>query len=129
MATREGIPNTAVSQSLMLSRESKVIQDFPFNGYFIYIYIHTLFSSFLLHDFFIFSNKARLSFALFFCFQLKIVDFDSNFHLRLQKFQDDIEMLGAKLKHHQASVNFLKAERNRLDDLILDIQGKYNFIS
>lgn len=45
-----------------------------------------------------------------------------------KKFQDDIEMLGAKLKHHQASVNFLKAERNRLDDLILDMQvslGKY----
>lgn len=48
---------------------------------------------------------------------------DSYLSFRLQKFQDDVQMLGAKIKHYESGIKFLKGETNRLDDLILDMQG------
>ncbi|KAI5671288.1 hypothetical protein M9H77_11652 [Catharanthus roseus] len=54
---------------------------------------------------------------------------DSYLSFRLQKFQDDVQMLGAKIKHYESGIKFLKGETNRLDDLILDMQvslGKYH---
>lgn len=46
-----------------------------------------------------------------------------------KKLQDDLEKLGYRIKEHEDSLKFLKAQRNALDDAILDKQvilGKYH---
>lgn len=44
----------------------------------------------------------------------------------LQKLQDEIEKSGSKMKQHEDNIKFLKAQKNQLDDAILDVQGIYN---
>ena len=41
----------------------------------------------------------------------------------MQKLQDDLRMLGMKIKQHEDSIKLLKTQKNKLDDSILDIQG------
>ncbi|XWS61334.1 hypothetical protein CRYUN_Cryun07bG0117500 [Craigia yunnanensis] len=46
-----------------------------------------------------------------------------------EKLQDDLRMLGMKIKQHEDSIKLLKTQKNKLDDSILDIQvmlGKYH---
>ncbi|XP_054791646.1 protein DEFECTIVE IN MERISTEM SILENCING 3-like isoform X2 [Prosopis cineraria] len=39
-----------------------------------------------------------------------------------QKLQGDLQMLGMKIKKHEDSLNFLREEKNKVDDSILDLQ-------
>lgn len=41
----------------------------------------------------------------------------------VQKLQDDLEMLGRKIKQHEENIKFLKTQKNQVDDSILDMQG------
>lgn len=41
----------------------------------------------------------------------------------LQKLQDEVEKTGSKMKQHEDNLKFLKAQKNQLDDAILDLQG------
>ena len=41
----------------------------------------------------------------------------------VQRLQDDLQMLGMKIKGHEDNIKFLNAQNNKLDDLILDLQG------
>lgn len=41
----------------------------------------------------------------------------------MQRLQDDLQMLGMKIKGHEDNIKFLNAQNNKLDDLILDLQG------
>ncbi|XP_022723430.1 protein DEFECTIVE IN MERISTEM SILENCING 3-like isoform X2 [Durio zibethinus] len=46
-----------------------------------------------------------------------------------KKLQDDLRMLGMKIKQHEDSIKLLKTQKNKLDDSILDMQvmlGKYH---
>ncbi|KAF5743449.1 protein DEFECTIVE IN MERISTEM SILENCING 3-like [Tripterygium wilfordii] len=46
-----------------------------------------------------------------------------------KKRQDDLHMLGLKIKQHEDNIKFLKTQRNKLDESILDLQvilGKYH---
>ncbi|GMJ00529.1 INVOLVED IN DE NOVO 1, DEFECTIVE IN MERISTEM SILENCING 3 [Hibiscus trionum] len=46
-----------------------------------------------------------------------------------EKLQDDLRMLGLKIKQHEDSIKLLKTQKNKLDDTILDKQvllGKYH---
>ncbi|PIN27119.1 hypothetical protein CDL12_00118 [Handroanthus impetiginosus] len=46
-----------------------------------------------------------------------------------KELQDDLQELGAKIKHHEDNVKYLKNLRNKLEDSILDMQvaiGKYH---
>ncbi|KAJ9159676.1 hypothetical protein P3X46_025161 [Hevea brasiliensis] len=46
-----------------------------------------------------------------------------------KKLQDDLHVLGLKIKQHENNVKFLKNEKNKLEDSILDLQvilGKYH---
>ncbi|XWS48575.1 hypothetical protein CRYUN_Cryun13aG0088500 [Craigia yunnanensis] len=46
-----------------------------------------------------------------------------------EKLQDDLRMLGMKIKQHEDSIRLLKIQKNKLDDSILDMQvmlGKYH---
>ncbi|XP_017973165.1 PREDICTED: protein DEFECTIVE IN MERISTEM SILENCING 3 [Theobroma cacao] len=46
-----------------------------------------------------------------------------------EKLQDDLRMLGLKIKHHEDNIKLLKIQKNKLDDSILDMQvmrGKYH---
>ncbi|KAE8723187.1 Protein DEFECTIVE IN MERISTEM SILENCING 3 [Hibiscus syriacus] len=46
-----------------------------------------------------------------------------------EKLQDDLRMLGMKIKQHEDSIKLLKTQKNKLDDNILDMQvllGKYH---
>ncbi|KAK8484399.1 hypothetical protein V6N11_001657 [Hibiscus sabdariffa] len=46
-----------------------------------------------------------------------------------EKLQDDLRMLGTKIKQHEDSIKLLKTQKNKLDDNILDMQvllGKYH---
>ncbi|KAJ8435195.1 hypothetical protein Cgig2_028381 [Carnegiea gigantea] len=40
-----------------------------------------------------------------------------------QKLQDEVEKSGSKIKWHEDNLKFLKAQKNQLDDAILDLQG------
>ncbi|GAV66192.1 hypothetical protein CFOL_v3_09702 [Cephalotus follicularis] len=45
-----------------------------------------------------------------------------------KRLQDDLQLLGVKIKQHEDNIKFLKTRRNKLDDCILDMQvilGKY----
>ncbi|KAA8540047.1 hypothetical protein F0562_026739 [Nyssa sinensis] len=45
-----------------------------------------------------------------------------------KKLQDDLQMLGLKIKQHENNIKLLKTQKNSLDDSILDMQvsvGKY----
>uniref|UniRef100_A0A803L2J8 Protein DEFECTIVE IN MERISTEM SILENCING 3 n=1 Tax=Chenopodium quinoa TaxID=63459 RepID=A0A803L2J8_CHEQI len=45
-----------------------------------------------------------------------------------KKLQDEVEKTGSKMKQHEDNIKFLKAQKNQLDDAILDLQvslGKY----
>lgn len=44
----------------------------------------------------------------------------------LQKLQDEVEKTGSKMKQHEDNLKFLKAQKNQLDDAILDLQGIIN---
>lgn len=49
-----------------------------------------------------------------------------------KKLQDDLEMLGRKIKQHEENIKFLKTQKNQVDDSILDMQvslGKYHSAS
>ena len=46
----------------------------------------------------------------------------------MQKLQDDLHMLGTKIKEHEDSIKFLKTQKNKLDDSILDLQGIIIFL-
>lgn len=41
----------------------------------------------------------------------------------MQKLQDDLHMLGMKIKEHEENLKFLKTQKSKLDDSILDLQG------
>jgi hypothetical protein len=41
----------------------------------------------------------------------------------VQKIQDDLHMLGMKIKEHEENIKSLKTQNNKLDDSILDLQG------
>ncbi|KAK9020648.1 hypothetical protein V6N11_010666 [Hibiscus sabdariffa] len=46
-----------------------------------------------------------------------------------EKLQDDLRMLGLKIKQHEDSIKLLKTQKNKLDDTILDMQvllGKHH---
>ncbi|XVF50968.1 hypothetical protein PTKIN_Ptkin04bG0146100 [Pterospermum kingtungense] len=46
-----------------------------------------------------------------------------------EKLQDDLRMLGMKIKQHEDSIKLLKTQKNKLDESILDMQvmlGKYH---
>ncbi|MBA0718887.1 hypothetical protein Golax_006607, partial [Gossypium laxum] len=46
-----------------------------------------------------------------------------------EKLQDDLRMLGMKIKQHEDSLKLLRNQKNKLDDNILDMQvtlGKYH---
>ncbi|VVA11276.1 PREDICTED: LOC110908131 isoform [Prunus dulcis] len=46
-----------------------------------------------------------------------------------KKLQDDLQMMGMKIKQHEDNIKLLKSQRNKLDDSILDLQvilGKYH---
>uniref|UniRef100_A0A7N2MHC6 Protein DEFECTIVE IN MERISTEM SILENCING 3-like n=1 Tax=Quercus lobata TaxID=97700 RepID=A0A7N2MHC6_QUELO len=46
-----------------------------------------------------------------------------------KRLQDDLQMLGMKIKGHEDNIKFLNAQNNKLDDLILDLQvtlGKHH---
>ncbi|XVF10078.1 hypothetical protein REPUB_Repub07fG0152200 [Reevesia pubescens] len=46
-----------------------------------------------------------------------------------EKLEDDLRMLGMKIKQHEDSIRLLKTQKNKLDDSILDMQvmlGKYH---
>ncbi|KAJ6411008.1 hypothetical protein OIU84_007708 [Salix udensis] len=46
-----------------------------------------------------------------------------------KKLQEDLHVLGMKIKHHEDNIKFLKSHKNKLDDSILDLQvtlGKYH---
>ncbi|KAK6926015.1 hypothetical protein RJ641_007734 [Dillenia turbinata] len=46
-----------------------------------------------------------------------------------KKLQDDLKMLGLKIKQHEDNLQFLKSQKNNLDESILDMQvclGKYH---
>ncbi|XP_042984091.1 protein DEFECTIVE IN MERISTEM SILENCING 3-like isoform X3 [Carya illinoinensis] len=40
----------------------------------------------------------------------------------MQKLQDDLHMLGMKIKEHEENLKFLKTQKSKLDDSILDLQ-------
>lgn len=46
-----------------------------------------------------------------------------------QKLEDAMQEIGLKIKHHEDNVKFLKSQKNRLDDSILDIRGTVYFFS
>ncbi|KAL2542264.1 Protein DEFECTIVE IN MERISTEM SILENCING 3 [Abeliophyllum distichum] len=49
-----------------------------------------------------------------------------------KKLQDDLQVLGQKIKYHEDNVKYLKTLKNRLEDSILDMQvslGKYHTTS
>jgi hypothetical protein len=48
--------------------------------------------------------------------------------MTLQKLQEDLHVLGMKIKHHEDNIKFLKSHKNKLDDSILDLQGILNFL-
>uniref|UniRef100_A0A1J3GJ32 Protein DEFECTIVE IN MERISTEM SILENCING 3 n=1 Tax=Noccaea caerulescens TaxID=107243 RepID=A0A1J3GJ32_NOCCA len=39
-----------------------------------------------------------------------------------KKLQSDLEVMGTKLKHHEDNLKFLKAQKNKLDESIVDLQ-------
>uniref|UniRef100_A0A2N9IVL3 FHA domain-containing protein n=1 Tax=Fagus sylvatica TaxID=28930 RepID=A0A2N9IVL3_FAGSY len=41
-----------------------------------------------------------------------------------KKLQDDLHMLGMKIKEHEENIKFLQTQKIKLDDSILDLQGK-----
>ncbi|XP_024029766.1 protein DEFECTIVE IN MERISTEM SILENCING 3 [Morus notabilis] len=46
-----------------------------------------------------------------------------------KRLQDDLHMIGMKIKQHEDNIKFLKSQKNKLDDSILDLQvalGKYH---
>ncbi|XP_062148579.1 protein DEFECTIVE IN MERISTEM SILENCING 3-like isoform X2 [Alnus glutinosa] len=43
-----------------------------------------------------------------------------------KKLQDDLHMLGTKIKEHEDNIKFLKSQKNKLADSILDLQVKYH---
>ncbi|XP_062120111.1 protein DEFECTIVE IN MERISTEM SILENCING 3 isoform X2 [Humulus lupulus] len=46
-----------------------------------------------------------------------------------KKLQDDLHIIGLKIKQHEESINFLKSQKSKFDDSILDLQvslGKYH---
>ncbi|KAF9667330.1 hypothetical protein SADUNF_Sadunf15G0011600 [Salix dunnii] len=46
-----------------------------------------------------------------------------------KKLQEDLHVLGMKIKHHEDNIKLLKSHKNKLDDSILDLQvtlGKYH---
>ncbi|XP_057472976.1 protein DEFECTIVE IN MERISTEM SILENCING 3-like isoform X1 [Actinidia eriantha] len=46
-----------------------------------------------------------------------------------KKFEDDLHIIGLKIKKHEENIKFLKSKKNSLDDSILDLQvclGKYH---
>lgn len=40
-----------------------------------------------------------------------------------KRLQSDLEAMGIKLKQHEDNLKFLKAQKNKLDEAILDLQG------
>lgn len=45
----------------------------------------------------------------------------------MQKFQDDLQKLGLRIKQHEDNIKFLRTQKNSLDDSILDLQGMHYF--
>ncbi|RXI08283.1 hypothetical protein DVH24_022427 [Malus domestica] len=43
-----------------------------------------------------------------------------------KKLQDDLQMMGMKIKQHEDNIKLLKSQKHKLDDSILDLQGKYH---
>ncbi|KAJ0037978.1 hypothetical protein Pint_22733 [Pistacia integerrima] len=41
-----------------------------------------------------------------------------------QRLQDDLQMLGLKIKLHEDHIKLLKSQSNKLDDSILESQGE-----
>ena len=64
--------------------------------------------------------RTLLLFTLCLCLFFKV-----NFNITwcMQKLQDDLRMLGMKIKQHEDSIKLLKTQKNKLDDSILDMQG------
>ncbi|XP_060212087.1 protein DEFECTIVE IN MERISTEM SILENCING 3 isoform X2 [Lycium barbarum] len=57
--------------------------------------------------------------------------FKSTSHI-LQKLEDAVHQMGVKIKHHEENIKFLKAQKNGLDNSILDMQvalGNYEAAS
>lgn len=46
----------------------------------------------------------------------------------MQKLQDDLHMLGMKIKEHEENIKFLQTQKIKLDDSILDLQGIIIFL-
>ncbi len=46
----------------------------------------------------------------------------------VQKLQDDLHMLGMKIKEHEENIKFLQTQKIKLDDSILDLQGIIIFL-
>lgn len=44
------------------------------------------------------------------------------------RIQSDLEAMGIKLKLHEDSLKFLKAQKNKLDESILDLQGSNRIV-
>lgn len=49
-----------------------------------------------------------------------------------QRLQSDLEAMGHKIKQHEDNLKFLKSQKNKLDESIVDLQGEfcpaYNYI-
>lgn len=41
----------------------------------------------------------------------------------LQKLQDHLHEVGQRIKHHEENVKYLKSLKNKLEELILNMQG------
>ena len=46
----------------------------------------------------------------------------------LQKLEEDLHMFGMKIKQHEDNIKFLKTQKNKLDESILDLQGILSII-
>lgn len=48
-----------------------------------------------------------------------------------KRLQSDLEAMGNKLKQHEDNLKFLKSQKNKLDEAIVDLQGSrsYSYIS
>ncbi|XP_022957775.1 protein DEFECTIVE IN MERISTEM SILENCING 3-like isoform X2 [Cucurbita moschata] len=43
-----------------------------------------------------------------------------------KKLEEDLQTFGMKIKQHEDNIKFLKTQKNKLDESILDLQGKYH---
>lgn len=43
--------------------------------------------------------------------------------MSLQKYQDDLQKLGIRIKEHEDIIKFLRTQKNSIDESILNLQG------